>query len=222
MFITRFISGITVVLFRHTMGRLAASMRRTLPATRPMHGTHYRLSQAPRYGGHSSCPALEVLCPDGRWRRFEWISNHTSPLCEDGRRQLQARRPHRSGELAAQIFYMSDKFIGPTHMGPESAPDESSLRDTVHIGLYALDPNCREANSQLGHPWHGRDYCEVLADPSIDSSWANRAGDIKLLPCYDTVAGMRAGLKRPSLAILLVTLTAVAMPLIVSFIMCFR
>lgn len=190
-----------------------------------MHGTHYRLSRAPRHGGHCNRQALDVLCPDGRWRRFVWTTNHTSPLCEDGRRSLaQSGRGFGRGErdeLARQVFYMSDKFIGPTSMGPESAPDEGSLRDTVSIGLYALDPDCREANAQLGHPWHGRDYCAVMDDASVDSSWADRVGDIRLLPCYDTVAGRQAKIGRPSLVrkvaafvLRVAVVTAIVTPLI--------
>ncbi len=207
--VARLISGIVVAVFRHTFGRAnaavtrAAGRRANLRATRPMHGTHYRLSRAPRYGGHCDRQALEVLCPDGQWRRFVWTTNHTSPLCEDGRRSLVRRSCHRRSEreeLAKQIYYMSDKFIGPASMGPESAPDERSLRNTTHIGLYALDPDCREANSQLDHPWHGRDYCEVMNDQSVDLSWADRGGEIRLLPCYDTVAGRLARIKRASLA----------------------
>lgn len=234
--IARLISGVTVALFRHTLGRLATAAKRSagkreaLRATRPMHGTHYRLSRAPRHGGHCNHQALEVLCPDGRWRRFVWTTNHSNPLCADGRRSLLRSWCHGGGErerLAREVFYMSDKFIGPPSMGPESAPSEDSLRNTSHIGLYALDPNCREANAQLGHPWHGRDYCALMDDTSVASSWADRLGDLRLLPCYDTVAGRLARLKRPGLvarvgasALRIAVITAIVTPLIYYVLLC--
>ncbi len=205
--LARLISGVMVALFQHTLGPVisgARSMTRAgaSKATRPLHGEHYRLSRAPRYGGHCNNQALEVLCPDGRWRRFVWTTNHTSPLCEDGRNSLMrssCRRRDGREELARQVYYMSDKFVGPTYLGPESAPDEGSLRDTTHIGLYMLDPDCRESNAQLGLPWHGRDYCAVMDDQSVPLSWADKFDDVRLLPCYDTVAGRRVRADRPGL-----------------------
>lgn len=227
--IARLMSGVTVALLRNTVGRLAAAAKRSARrrglsrATRPMHGAHYRISRAPRHGGHCNRPAVEVLCPDGRWRRFVWRTNHSNPLCEDGRRSHGRGTRGRSerDELAREVLWLSDKFIGPEYLGPESAPDEGSLRSTASIGVYKLDPDCREANAQLGHPWHGRDYCAIHADPSVDPSWADRLGELRLLPCYDTVAGRPVRLERPSaasragaFALLIVAAGAIAAPLL--------
>lgn len=202
--IARLMSGVTVALLRHA-GRLAkrSVARARSRATRPLHGEHYRLSRAPRHGGHRDSQALDVLCPDGRWRRFVWTTNHSNPLCADGRRSTTTYSwlGHTDRErLAREVFYLSDKFIGPPSMGPESAPDEGSLRDTAHIGVYALDPDCREANAQLAHSWHGRDWCAIHNDPFVSSSWADRLGDLRLLPCYDTVAGRLSGVRQPGIA----------------------
>jgi len=222
--IAKLISAVATIIFRHTLGKLATTTTRLVAsrATRPMCGTHYRMSRKQRYGGHCNWPALEILCPDGRWRRFTWRTNHSNPLTKDGRRYLAGHRNLSDREeLAREALYMSDKFIGPTHFGPDSAQDEGSLRNDAHIGLYVLDPYCKETSAQLGRRWHGRDYCAVLDDPTVDSAWADRLEETSLLPCYDVVA---AGLKRPSAsrvgaAILASTAMSVTMAILIYYVL---
>lgn len=175
--IAKWASAVVVALFHK---------KPNLRTPRPMFGMHYRFPQDQSYHGCFECQ-LEVLCPDGRWRRFVWITNHTNPLSDVGREHIERMGDARK-ELAIVVRYMSDKFIGPRRMGSESVSDEGSLRDAENVGVYVLDPYCRSTAEEFGHPWHGRSYCGTLHDDSLDLSYADKVGDLRLLPCYDTAA----------------------------------
>lgn len=203
----KLISGIMATPFQRLNRTLATVMRFTRnksQAARPIRDIHYRPFWE-SLEGRRDTPGVCAFCPDGQWRRFIWITNTPNPLSKDGKKIIMdhGRRPpnifrgtrfqSRAGgrqRLAMDVFWMSDKFIGPPASDTAmSVTDEASLRNAPHIGVYTLDPYCREANAKIGHPWHGRSFCNILCDEKdVDLSWADKFNDLRLLPCYDTVA----------------------------------
>ena len=205
----KLISGIMATPLQCLNGALATVMRFTRrnksQAPRPIRDIHYRPFWE-SLEGRRDVPGVDVFCPDGHWRRFIWITNTPNPLSKDGKKiimdygrrvpitehvslmRFQLRAGGRQ-RLAMDVFWMSDKFIGPpANDTAMSVTDEVSLRNAPHIGVYTLDPYCREANAKIGHPWHGRSFCNILCDEKdVDLSWADKFNDLRLLPYYDTI-----------------------------------
>ena len=151
---------------------------RPSPKGRPVYGRHYRFSEDTRGGRHDHSQRIEVLCPDGAWRAFLWVTNASNPWLGGMHSYLSDAERNR---------WLSDKFVGPEHLprdcgGGGEAMSEEGVRSSSGVGVWVLDPYDADAHRRAGYPFHGEGYPKNAKPRPA----GERLEDIRLLPCYES------------------------------------